>query len=373
MTEMKIKEIKRLLEEGYEVEVESPDGWVPVTHFVDKGEWDEYILEIDDPRYTPIRCNEDHLFQTTAGWMSAKELIGKDEVNFLTKDGFKEGAVYKTGKKIPIVDIQVDHKNHRYYTEGVSSHNTAVGKSLAMCHMAAAYLAQGYDVLYITLEMAEERIAERIDANLLDVPIDQIENLSRDAYSQKIAKIHKQTTGSLLIKEYPTGQAHSGHFRALLKELKLKKKFTPDVVFVDYLNLASSARIKAMGGTINSYSYIKAVAEELRGLAVEFDVALISATQTTRSGYCLDLDTQVITPSGEKSISNLSVGDLVLSNAGYNKVKTVYPIQEKEVYEIETESGRKIICSAEHIFPTDLGEKNILEGLSIGDRLLLNK
>tara|TARA_B100000768_G_scaffold130522_1_gene121115 strand:- start:3048 stop:4424 length:1377 start_codon:yes stop_codon:yes gene_type:complete len=162
---------------------------------------------------------------------------------------------------------------------------TGVGKSLFMCHMAAAALAQGRNILYITMEMAEERIAERIDANLLNVPIDQLENLSQKMFTDRVQKVASGTTGKMIIKEYPTGAAHSGHFRALLNELKLKKKFTPDVVFIDYLNICSSARMKSMGGAINSYTYIKAIAEELRGLAVEFNVPIMSATQTTRSGF----------------------------------------------------------------------------------------
>lgn len=162
---------------------------------------------------------------------------------------------------------------------------TGVGKSLFMCHHAAASLSQGFNVLYITMEMAEERIAERIDANLLNVPLDQLENLSKDMFSDKISKLSQKTNGKLIIKEYPTGQAHSSHFRALLSELKLKKSFEPDIIFIDYLNICASSRMKGMGGAINSYNYIKAIAEEIRGLAVEFDVPIVSATQTTRSGY----------------------------------------------------------------------------------------
>ena len=162
---------------------------------------------------------------------------------------------------------------------------TGVGKSLFMCHVAAAALAEGRNVLYITMEMAEERIAERIDANLLNVPIDQLDKMSKDMFTSKVADLARKTTGKLIIKEYPTGSAHSGHFRALLNELKLKKQFEPDVIFIDYLNICASARMKGMGGAINSYTYIKAIAEELRGLAVEFDVPIFSATQTTRSGY----------------------------------------------------------------------------------------
>ncbi len=162
---------------------------------------------------------------------------------------------------------------------------TGVGKSLFMCHNAASVLQQGKNVLYITMEMAEERIAERIDANLMDLPIQQLESLPKDVFSEKIQKIATGTIGKLLIKEYPTGAAHSGHFRALLNELKLKKKFTPDIIYIDYLNICSSSRLKAMGGSINSYTYIKAIAEELRGLAIEFNLPIMTATQTTRSGF----------------------------------------------------------------------------------------
>lgn len=162
---------------------------------------------------------------------------------------------------------------------------TGVGKSLFMCHCAASSLSMGRNVLYITMEMAEERIAERIDANLLDLPIDQIETLTKDNFKKRVTKIREKTNGKLIIKEYPTSQAHAGHFRALLNELKLKKKFVPDIIFIDYLNICSSSRIKSLGGSVNSYTYIKSIAEELRGLAVEFNVPIMSATQTTRSGF----------------------------------------------------------------------------------------
>jgi len=162
---------------------------------------------------------------------------------------------------------------------------TGVGKSLFMCHCAASALSQGKNVLYVTMEMAEERIAERIDANLLDVSLDQISTLSKDMFIGKVEKIAEKTQGTLVIKEYPTSQAHSGHFRALMNELKLKKKFVPDIVFIDYLNICASSRIKSVGGAVNSYTFVKAIAEELRGLAVEFNLPIMSATQTTRSGY----------------------------------------------------------------------------------------
>ena len=162
---------------------------------------------------------------------------------------------------------------------------TGVGKSLFMCHMAGNVLVQGRNVLYITMEMAEERIAERIDANLLNIPLDQLQHISKPMLTSKVDELAARTNGKLIIKEYPTGSAHTGHFRALLNELKLKKNFVPEMIFIDYLNICASSRMKGMGGAINSYTYIKAIAEELRGLAVEFDVPIVSATQTTRSGF----------------------------------------------------------------------------------------
>ena len=161
---------------------------------------------------------------------------------------------------------------------------TGVGKSLFMCHVAASALNIGKSVLYITLEMSEERIAERIDANLLDVPIDQIEHMSKEIFSNAVNRLKTKTNGKLIVKEYPTGSANANHFRALLNELKLKKGFIPDIIMVDYLNICASSRMK-MGGSVNSYAYIKAIAEELRGLAVEFDLPIVSATQTTRTGF----------------------------------------------------------------------------------------
>ena len=173
-------------------------------------------------------------------------------------------------------------------TLNIALAGTGVGKSLFMCHCASNILSQGRNVLYITMEMAEEKIAERIDANLLNIPIDQIENLSKDMFRDKVSQITAKTDGKLIIKEYPTGQANTSHFRALLNELKLKKNFIPEIIFVDYLNICASSRMKMIGGSINSYSYIKSIAEEMRGLAVEFNVPIMSATQTNRSGFTSD-------------------------------------------------------------------------------------
>jgi replicative DNA helicase len=161
---------------------------------------------------------------------------------------------------------------------------TGVGKSLAMCHMATANMLDGKNVLYITMEMAEEKIAERIDANILNVTLDDLKQMPRQSYEKKMERVKNKTTGKLIIKEYPTAAAGVGHFRHLLNELRLKKSFKPDIIYIDYLNICASSRMK-MGASVNSYTYIKAIAEELRGLAVEQNVPIWSATQTTRSGY----------------------------------------------------------------------------------------
>lgn len=169
-------------------------------------------------------------------------------------------------------------------TLNVALAGTGVGKSLFMCHMAANCISQGKNVLYVTLEMSEERIAERIDANLMNLPIGQLKDLSKQMFKDRIEKINEKVQGRLIVKEYPTASAHAGHFKALLNELKLKRNFIPDIIFIDYLNICSSSRFRA-GSSANSYTIIKSIAEELRGLAVEHDVPIVTATQTTRSGY----------------------------------------------------------------------------------------
>lgn len=169
-------------------------------------------------------------------------------------------------------------------TLNIALAGTGVGKSLFMCHVGASVLVQGKNVLYITMEMAEERIAERIDANLLNLTMDELKVIDKDIFDNRIDKIAKKTQGKLIVKEYPTAGAHAGHFRALLEELKMKRDFVPDIIFIDYLNICASSRMK-QGANVNSYTYVKSIAEELRGLAVEYNVPIVSATQTTRSGY----------------------------------------------------------------------------------------
>ena len=194
---------------------------------------------------------------------------------------------HRTEDKIPF-DLEYFNKITKgglpNKTLNIALAGTGVGKSLFMCHFASSVLLQGRNVLYITMEMAEEKIAERIDANLLNTSIQNLSELPKPMFDKKVAKIAKKTQGQLIIKEYPTAAAHSGHFKALLNELSLKKSFKPDIIFVDYLNICASSRYRA-NTSVNSYSYIKAIAEELRGLAVEANVPILSATQTTRSGF----------------------------------------------------------------------------------------
>lgn len=248
--------------------------------------------------------------------------------------------------------------------------STGVGKSLVMCHMAASAFLHGKNALYITAEMAEERIAERIDANLLNVTLDELLLLPRDTFEKRINRIKEKTPGRLVVKEYPTGVAHAGHFRHLLNELRLKKNFVPDIIFIDYLNICASSRVKG-AASVNTYVLVKSIAEEIRGLAMEFNVPIVSATQANREGYCLDPETVVTTKEGEKKISEIKVGEELLSNAGYNTVKHIFEQKEREVYAITTKSGKKIICSEDHLFPTAEGELSIKNGLSIGKKLFV--
>ena len=195
---------------------------------------------------------------------------------------------HRTEDKIPF-DLEFFNKITKgglpNKTLNIALAGTGVGKSLFMCHVASSALLQGKNVLYITLEMAEEKIAERIDSNLLNCDIQNLNQLPKMMYDNKVTSIAKKTEGKLIVKEYPTASAHCGHFKSLLNELALKKSFKPDIIFIDYLNICGSSRFKGNAGNVNSYSYIKAIAEELRGLAVEANLPIVSATQTTRSGF----------------------------------------------------------------------------------------
>jgi len=243
---------------------------------------------------------------------------------------------------------------------------TGAGKSLVMCHMASANLLMGKNVLYITKELAEERIAERIDANLMNTPLDELATLPKDTFMKRLNRIKEKTPGKLIIKEYPTSSAGAANFRHLLNELRIKKNFIPDIIYVDYMNICISSRLK--GANVNSYMYVKAIAEELRGLAVEFNVPLVTATQVNR---CLALDTKVEHKSrGYVDISSLKVGDEILSSDdNYVTVKHIYPIAKQKTFRVKLKSGLSVICSQNHIFPTVNGLSSIDSGLKPGDKL----
>ena len=247
------------------------------------------------------------------------------------------------------------------------SNVTGGGKTLTKCHLAASALLQGKNVLYITLEMAEPQIANRIDANLLNIELNTLKTVSKQDFIKKFDNFRNKIVGNLIIKQYPTGSANILHFRSLLNELKLKRGFVPDIVFVDYLNLCASSRIK-LGGSTNSYGFMKAVAEEIRGLGMEFDIPFVSSTQSNR---CLRLDTIVVEKTkGDIKISELAVDDEILSSGdNFVKVNKIYPQEKQTIYEIRTKSGKVIRCSKNHIFPTVKGLMSLESGLNIGDLL----
>ena len=227
-------------------------------------------------------------------------------------------------------------------TLNIALAGTGVGKSLFMCHMAANCLSQGRSVLYITLEMAEERIAERIDANLMNISIDDLHKLAKQMFDDKINSIAQKTNGKLVIKEYPTASAHSNHFRGLIKELAIKKSFKPDIIFIDYLNICASSRFKA-NGNVNSYMYIKAIAEELRGLAVETNVPIMSATQTTRSGFS---NSDIGLEDTSESFGLPATADLMfalISNEELDELNQIAVKQLKNRYNDPTTNKRFVI------------------------------
>ena len=273
--------------------------------------------------------------------------------------------------------IRFDIQNLNYITGGGIPRKTLniivagvnVGKSLAMCHMASANMINGKNVLYITCEMAEERIAERIDANLLDLSLDTLRQVTKKQFMSLIDNLKNRTTGKLVIKEYPTGSANVSHFRYLLHELAIKKNFIPDIIYIDYLNICSSSRIKN-NGLANSYTLVKSIAEEVRGLAVESNLPIVTATQFTR---CLGVNSLINTPNSVKRLQEIQIGDKVLTTNGeYNTVLKVYPKEVQQAYSIRLKSGKTITCSENHIFPTPNGMKSISSGLVVGECLFIN-
>ena len=262
-------------------------------------------------------------------------------------------------------------------TLNIALAGTGVGKSLFMCHVAANCLSQGKNVLYITLEMAEERIAERIDANLMNISIDDLHELPKQMFESKIDKIVKATSGKLIVKEYPTASAHSAHFRGLIKELAIKKTFKPDIIFVDYLNICASSRMKGLGGAINSYSYIKSVAEELRGLAVETNVPIMSATQTTRSGF---VSTDIGLEDTSESFGLPATADFMfalISNEELDELNQIAVKQLKNRYNDPTMNKRFVLGidrAKMRLFDVDASEQtDIVDSGQVEDVVVFDK
>ena len=258
---------------------------------------------------------------------------------------------------------------------------TGGGKSLMMCHVAASTLMQGKNVLYISMEMSEERIAERIDSNLFNTEIQNLRYLPESTFKSRVDGIKNKTQGRLIVKEYPTGAAHAGHFRALIEELKQKKNFIPDLIIVDYINICASQRIRA-NANANSYTLIKSIAEELRAIAQEYKVPMLTATQLNRGGIdssdvemtdtseCIWVEEKVTLRDGTvKRIADVTVGDQLLDGVMYKTVSMVHHPKKKECYKITLASGKTIVVSADHVFPTNAGRINIKSGLAVGHKL----
>jgi archaellum biogenesis ATPase FlaH len=290
LTSEQVKNVNTLLQDAYQSKDEkTPIDWL--TSQTEKFCQDKAIYNaimesvqiLDNKSQTKTKGQIPELLSDALG-VSFDNHVGHDYIN---ESDSRYDFYHRTEKRIPF-DLEFFNKITKgglpQKTLNICLAGTGTGKSLFMCHMSAASISQGSNVLYITMEMAEERIAERIDANLLNIRLDDLHSISREDYDRKFSALKTKVQGKLIIKEYPTASAHSGHFRSLLNELRLKKNFYPDIIFVDYLNICCSSRMK-MGSSVNSYTYIKAIAEELRGLAVEFAVPIVSATQTTRSGY----------------------------------------------------------------------------------------
>lgn len=257
-----------------------------------------------------------------------------------------------------------------------------IGKSAILCSLASSFLKQGRNVVYISGEMSEDMISKRIDANLLDIPVNKLnKDLDKKVYLSKIKEIFSKTQGKLIVKEYPTGSANSNHISNLLNEIKTKRGFTPEVLILDYLNIFGSSKLNA-NAALNSYQYVKSIAEEMRGIAVNFDLAFITATQINRSNFnnndldmtstseCIYVNELVTLKSGEvKKISDVEIGERIIANDGFKTVTNVHHTKIKDCIKIKLKSGKEIIVSKDHVFPTSKGRMNFRTGLNIGSKL----
>jgi len=350
--DVEIGEIEHLIG-SHDIQVTSPDGWVDVLDYVEKGKKEVYKITTNDNSFVG---SGKHLVETISGWTFLEDIKQNDLI--LTVDGYKEANIEKLNNKEEVVDIVVGHKNHRYYTNGISSHNTNVGKSLCLCSLAANFLLQNKNVLYISLEMSEEKISERIDANLMDVAINDLKMLDKKTYMKKSEMIRKHIRSNFHVIQYGAKTVNANRVRAILKELKVKKGFVPHAVVVDYIGLMSTNN---KNKDSNSYNEMKTISEELRAVFVEESLVGWSAVQTNRSGMNnVDLD---ITNMAD-SVGTAATADLIIGitqtdelkcagrfrwsiiknryglNGQYRLVGVDYP--KMRVYDIEDEEGNEV-------------------------------
>lgn len=262
---------------GYDVEIDSPDGYVPVTHYINKGE--KQIWEVETENGNKIECSAKHIVETRNGWKFVEDLC-EDEL--LTTTGYSKCSAKKTNNVKTVVDIRVEHENHRFFYQNVSVKNSNLGKSLIKCSLSTNSLLQNKNVLYLSLEMSEEKISERILANVFDIELGFLKMLDKNTFMAKMSQMKENTTGQLYVVAYPPKTINANRIRNILKELSTKKKFVPDIIFVDYMGLMSPNSSKKSD---NTYSEQKNISEELRAVAVEFGVPIVSAVQTNRGGF----------------------------------------------------------------------------------------
>jgi replicative DNA helicase len=296
-----LKNVKNMLKDHI-VEVLSPDGWVAIVKYIEKGKKTAWHLQIDNKF---ILSSQNHLYETNNGWKFAKDLNCKID-QILTENGYKTFKINKTKQKINVVDISVDHPNHRYYTDGVSSHNTNLGKSLIMTSMAVDCVLRNKNVLYITCEMSEEKISERIMTNMFDICSDDLKLLTRSKFHEKFEKLQNQVKHKLLIKEYPPKAINTNHIRNLIKELQVRVKFNPEIIYIDYLGIMNPA-FRNKGD--NTYLEVKRISEEVRALAVELNLPIISAVQVGRQGFG---DSEIDLTDISESIGTASTADIII-------------------------------------------------------------
>jgi len=336
----------------------SEDGYVPAHTWRNKGE--NPCVTLCSDSYT-ITASTDHFFEMNTGkWKYAAFIQPGEQIK--TKTGVETVRSVEPAGTHTVYDFHINHTNHRYYTNSISSHNSGSGKSLFMANLGVNWCLAGLNVLYLTFELSENLVSMRLDSMVADVPTkDVFRNI--DDVEMKVKLIGKKS-GAFQVKYMPTGK-NANDLRSYIKEFEIKTNKKVDAILVDYLDLMHpiAAKISAE----NLFVKDKYVSEELRNLAMELNVVFVTASQLNR---CLTLDTEVeIQGKGRIAINDVEVGDRILSNTGYNTVLNKFPSTKQRVYQIRTKSGKTIRCSAEHIFPTADGEKKISSGLAVGDVL----